>query len=51
MKQTIALIIKFLLVLGFTMWAFIKIVPEERQEPTKNYVELFSDEEAYGVKY
>ena len=51
MTKTLLFIVKFLLVLGFTMWAFISIVPEERQEPPKNYKHIYSDEEVYGVKY
>ena len=50
MKQSIAFTIKFLIVLGFTMWAFMQIVPESTKE-NKNYVEVFSDEEVYGPKY
>lgn len=51
MRDNAVLIIKFLLVLGLTMWAFISIVPEERTDPAENYHYLFSEEEVYGHKH
>ena len=48
MTKTLLFIVKFLLVLGFTMWAFISIVPEERTEE-KNYVIVYDDYEIKDV--